>query len=76
MAALNERVHYVVQQIAPDAVVVSVLGSFADGGERELSLFLAEWESRCAGVDVELKTDDRKTAAVRPILLRTVNGEK
>jgi hypothetical protein len=49
VTALHERVRYVVRQIAPDAVAVSVLGSFADGGEEDLKLFLAEWQSGHAG---------------------------
>ncbi len=59
VAALNERVQYVVEQTAPDTVAVSVLGSFADGGERELKQFLAEWRSGRSGLEVELERDER-----------------
>ena len=69
MSALNERVHYVVHQLAPDAVAVSVLGSFADGGKRELSLFLAEWQSGRAGLDVEIEVDALRAVIVLPIPL-------
>jgi hypothetical protein len=66
VTALHERVRYVVRQIAPDAVAVSVLGSFADGGEEDLKLFLAEWRSSHAGVDVEVVLDDLRAATVLP----------
>jgi hypothetical protein len=66
VAALAERVQYVVQQIGPDAVAVSVLGSFADGGEHELREFLAEWRSRRPDVDVELAPDDDRRVPSEP----------
>ncbi len=55
---LEDRAHYVVKQIHDDTVAVSVLGSFADGGEQDLRKFLAEWRSRRPDVDVELAPDD------------------
>ena len=70
VTALHERVRYVVRQIAPDAVAVSVLGSFADGGREDLQLFLAEWRSSCAGVDAEVVFDDLRAATVLPSPLR------
>jgi hypothetical protein len=70
VTALHERVRYVVRQIAPDAVAVSVLGSFADGGEADLKLFLAEWRSSHAGADVEVVLDDVRAATVLPSPLR------
>ena len=66
VTALHERVRYVVQQIAVDAVAVSVLGSFADGGEEDLKLFLAEWRSSRGGVHVEVVLDDVRAATVLP----------
>jgi hypothetical protein len=44
LAALNERAHYVVKRQGEDEIAVSVLGSFADGGELELTLFLVAWQ--------------------------------
>ena len=41
---LEDRAHYVVKQIHENMVAVSVLGSFADGGERELTRFLEAWQ--------------------------------
>lgn len=66
MAALTERVQYIVQPIGPNAVAVSVLGSFADGGEHELREFLAEWRSRRPDVDVELAPDDDRGVPGEP----------
>jgi hypothetical protein len=70
VTALHERVRYVVRQIAPDAVAVSVLGSFADGGEADLKVFLAEWRAGHAGVDVEVVSDDLRAATVLPSPVR------
>lgn len=55
--ALNKRVHYVVKQQREDAVAVSVLGSFANGGEMELALFLVAWQAAHPAVTVELIED-------------------
>ena len=54
VAALNEHAHYVVNQQAEDEVAVSVLGSFADGGELELTLFLRAWQHAHPHVTAEL----------------------
>jgi len=70
VTALHKRVRYVVRQIAPNAVAVSVLGSFADGGEADLKLFLAEWRASHAGVDAEVVLDDLRAATVLPSPLR------
>lgn len=70
LAALHERPRYVVLQIAPDAVAVSVLGSYADGGENDLKLFLTEWRSRREGVEAEVVLDDLRAATVLPSPLR------
>ena len=43
--ALRERVDYVVQQLADDRIAVSVLGSYADGGEAELTAFLHAYQT-------------------------------
>ena len=38
---LEQRAHhYVVKQVGPDTLAVGVLGSFKDGGELDLTLFL------------------------------------
>ena len=42
---LEQRSHYVVKQAGSDTVAVSVLGSFADGGELDLTLFLLAWQA-------------------------------
>ena len=44
-----------------------MLGSFADGGRRELSLFLAEWQSGRPGLDVEIEVDELRAVTVLPI---------
>jgi hypothetical protein len=42
---LEQRAHhYVVKQTGPDTLAVSVLGSFKDGGELDLTLFLLAWQ--------------------------------
>lgn len=52
--ALEAQAHFVVQRQADDHVAVGVLGSFADGGEMELVLFLAAWQKAHPDVVVEL----------------------
>jgi hypothetical protein len=42
---LEQRAHYVVKQAGADTVAVSVLGSFSDGGELDLTLFLLAWQA-------------------------------
>jgi hypothetical protein len=42
---LEQRAHYVVKQAGANAVAVSVLGSFNDGGELDLTLFLLAWQA-------------------------------
>ena len=43
---LEQRAHhYVVKQVGADTVAVGVLGSFKDGGELDLTLFLLAWEA-------------------------------
>jgi hypothetical protein len=54
VAALNERAHYVVKPQGEDEIAVSVLGSFADGGQLELTLFLVAWQSAHPTVTAEL----------------------
>ena len=51
---LEDRAHYVVKQIHDDTVAVSVLGSFADGGERELIRFLESWQVTHPAVTFEV----------------------
>ena len=57
VAALNERAHYVVKQQAEDEIAISVLGSFADGGDFELTLFLRAWQRTHPNVTAELVGD-------------------
>jgi hypothetical protein len=42
---LEQRAHYVVEQTNAHSVAVSVLGSFSDGGELDLTLFLLAWRA-------------------------------
>jgi hypothetical protein len=42
---LEQRAHYVVKQADTHSVAVSVLGSFKDGGELDLTLFLLAWRA-------------------------------
>ena len=67
LAALNERVNYVARPIAADAIAVSVLGSFADGGEDDLRTFLAEWQSDQPGLDAQVELDADNASNVRPL---------
>ena len=54
---LEERAGYVVQQVRDDAVAVGVLGSFADGGELDLTLFLAAWRQAHPNVALDVSRD-------------------
>jgi hypothetical protein len=60
MTALSRRVHYVVRTAGSDAVEVGVLGSFADGGERDLRLFLRDWKGGRLSIDAR-RRDDRQS---------------
>jgi hypothetical protein len=51
---LEQRAHYVVKQAAADTVAVSVLGSFRDGGELDLTLFLLAWRAAHPETTVQL----------------------
>jgi hypothetical protein len=51
---LERRARYVVEQVGGDTVAVGVLGSFADGGELELTLFLLAWQSARAATSIDL----------------------
>ena len=55
--ALNERVHYVVERRSATELAVSVLGSYADGGELDVTLFLRAWQAAHPNVEVELLRD-------------------
>jgi hypothetical protein len=52
---LERRANLVVCRVGEDAVDVGVLGSFADGGFRELHRYLAEWQAERStdGVAIE-----------------------
>lgn len=60
--ALNQHVHYVVKKRSADSVHVGVLGSFADGGERDLERFLGPW--RAAHVEVKFELAPRLDSIV------------
>ena len=52
---LEQRAHhYVVKQTGPDTLAVSVLGSFKDGGELDLTLFLLAWQAAHPPATVDL----------------------
>jgi hypothetical protein len=63
MDALSQRVDFIVKAIPPDRVVVSVLGSFRDGGEDELRRFLRESN---AAVDAQVSRDEQSPASLLP----------
>ena len=73
--ALSERVDFVVKAIPPDRVAMSVLGSFSDGGEEELRLFLQKWQAARPAGDVQVETGDLGPATVialpRPVAVGT-----
>ncbi len=53
---LEQRAHhYVVKQTGPDTLAVSVLGSFKDGGELDLTLFLLAWQAAHPQTTVNLE---------------------
>lgn len=47
--------HYVVKQVGPDTLAVGVLGSFVDGGELDLTLFLLAWRAAHPQTTVNLE---------------------
>ena len=51
---LERRPHYVVKQVGGDTVAIGVLGSFADGGELDLTLFLLAWQAAHPAATIEL----------------------
>ena len=51
---LEQRAHYVAKQAGADSVSVSVLGSFADGGELDLTLFLLAWQAAHPQTTIDL----------------------
>jgi hypothetical protein len=51
---LEQRAHYVVKQAGADRVAVGVLGSFVDGGELDLTLFLLAWQAAHPGTTIDL----------------------
>jgi hypothetical protein len=54
IGALEQRAHYVVQQTGSDTVAVGVLGSFRDGGELDLTLFLLAWQAAHPAATIDL----------------------
>jgi hypothetical protein len=51
---LEQRAHYVVKQTGADTVAVGVLGSFVDGGELDLTLFLLAWQAAHPQTTIDL----------------------
>jgi hypothetical protein len=51
---LEQRARYVVKQVGGDRVAVGVLGSFADGGELDLTLFLVAWQAAHPETTIDL----------------------
>jgi hypothetical protein len=51
---LEQRAHYVVKQAGADELAVGVLGSFADGGELDLTLFLLAWQAAHPATTIDL----------------------
>jgi hypothetical protein len=51
---LEQRAQYVVKQVGGDRVAVGVLGSFADGGELDLTLFLVAWQAAHPETTIDL----------------------
>ncbi len=51
---LEQRAHYVVKQAGPDTLAVGVLGSFTDGGELDLTLFLLAWQAAHPPTTIDL----------------------
>ena len=51
---LEQRAHYVVKQTGTDELAVGVLGSFADGGELDLTLFLLAWQAANPATTIDI----------------------
>jgi hypothetical protein len=51
---LEQRAHYVVKRAGSDTVAVGVLGSFIDGGELDLTLFLLAWQAAHPPTTIDL----------------------
>jgi len=51
---LEQRAHYVVKQAGADTLAVGVLGSFNDGGELDLTLFLLAWQAAHPSTTIDL----------------------
>ena len=51
---LEQRAHYVVKQAGADTLAVGVLGSFKDGGELDLTLFLLAWQAAHPSTTIDL----------------------
>ena len=51
---LEQRARYVVKQVDGDTVAVGVLGSFADGGDLDLTLFLLAWQAAHPATTIDL----------------------
>ena len=51
---LEQRAHYVVKQAGADTLAVGVLGSFTDGGELDLTLFLLAWQAAHPPTTIDL----------------------
>ena len=53
-AADGIDVRTAIERVGGDAVAVGVLGSFADGGELELTRFLLAWQAARAATTIDL----------------------
>ena len=56
--ALRERVNYVVDEHDDGTLAVTSLGSYADGGSVDVSLFLLEWQGAHPGVTIDILEQD------------------
>lgn len=73
VTALSERNHYVARAVGPDRVAVSVLGSFADLGEDELTRFVREWKAERPCIEAAVEMDDLRAVTVLPTPLPSVD---
>jgi hypothetical protein len=63
---LKRRANVVVQRVGDDEIAVGVLGSFADGGVRELSGYLEDWQAeRLMGGLTDDGSDGRRLVVVQ-----------